>query len=176
MEKTETLMGRALPPALQMLSDARSSCIVTIACAEGTATIALRKGNVLWAASDKTQRLGDSMVAKGFVDRDVLEGVLSMQKRKRNRDPVCRILCELGFVSEGVACMEIEQQMTDVMVDALGWGRGTMRIEAAPAGPDDDALSRGQAIEPLLVRVALVREGFGAATREVTSDGLVMVQ
>ena len=176
METTETLMGRALPAALQMLSDARSSCIVSVACEEGTATIALRKGNILWATSNKTQRLGDSLVEKGFVDRDVLEGVLSMQKRKRTRDPVCRILCELGLLSEEVARMEIEQQTTDVFVDALGWGRGTMRVEAAAADTVDEALNTGQEIEPLLVRAALVREGFGAATREMTCDGIVVVE
>ena len=176
MEKTETLMGRALPAALQMLADARSSCVVSVVTEDGTATITLRKGLVLWATSSKTQRLGDSMVANGFVDREVLERVLSMQNRKRNRDPICKILCELGLVTEEVARAEIETQTTDAFVDIMGWGRGTLRIEAAPATPADDNVTLGQPIEPLLVRVALICEGFGQATRDVTSHGLIAVQ
>jgi len=176
VETEPKLMGRALPSALQMLSVAGSSCVLSVVTEKGTATIALANGMIAWATSDSAQRLGDLLVEKGFVERDVLESVVSMQKRKRTRSPICTILCELGLVSPEVARAEIEGQTTDVLVAALDWGRGTLRVESYEPDENENAISVNQKVETLLVRVALLRKGFGAATREANFDGAIVVQ
>lgn len=163
-------MGKAVPAALQMLSDARSSCLMTVTAEGGTATLSISKGNILWATSNKSQRLGDALVEKGFVDRETLESVLSMQKRKRTRDPVCQILCQLGLVSEEVAHAEIAAQTLDVLLDVLTWEQGSLRVEPVAASETE----AGQPVEPLLVRAALIINGVGSA--EVTGDGAIAVE
>ena len=62
-DTTQTLMGRALPAALQMLSLARTSCVLSVAADNGVATIALTKGKIAWATSNNTQRLGEQLVS-----------------------------------------------------------------------------------------------------------------
>ena len=149
---------------------------MSVTTERGTATIALAEGKIAWATSDSIQRLGDLLVEKSFVERDVLENVVSMQKRKRTRNPICTILCELGLVSPEVARAEIEGQTTDVVLAALDWGRGTFRVEPYEPDVSENAISVDQEVETLLVRTALLREGFGPATREATFDGAIIVQ
>ena len=176
MDHTEpTLMGRALPAALRMLTLARTCCVLSVEAEEGTATIALAKGKVAWATTDSTQRLGEQLVAKGFVEREMLDRVLSIQQRKRTRNPICTILCELGLLSPEVAGAEIAAQTTEAMTEMLGWGRGTLRVESLDPSESDTTISIDQQVETLLVRVALLREGFGEATREISGDGTVVV-
>ncbi len=176
VEGEPKLMGRALPAALQMLCMSRSSCILSVTAEEGAATIAIADGKIAWATAASSQRLGDLLVEKGFVEREVLESVVSMQKRKRTRNPICTILCELGLVSPEVARAEIEGQTTDVVLQVLDWGSGTMRVEPYEPDVSENAISVDQEVETLLVRVALLREGFGPATREATFDGAIIVQ
>ena len=175
-ETTPQLMGRALPAALQMLSTAGTSCVLSITSEQGVATIALAKGKVAWATSNESKRIGDVLVEKGFVDRDVLGVVLSIQKRKRMRHPVCTIMCELGLIAAEVAEAEIAAQTTDVLLSVLGWGRGTLRVEPIEFNENDATVAVDQSVETLLVRVALLRDGFAGATSEVTCDGTVAVQ
>ena len=107
-ETKSTLMGRALPATLKMLSAAGTSCVLSVTSEENVVTIALTKGKIAWATSNSTKRIGDVLVEKGFVNREVLGVVLSIQKRKRMRQPVCTILCELGLISPELAEAEIE--------------------------------------------------------------------
>ncbi len=173
MDETMTLMGRALPATLKMLSVAGTSCVLSVTSEsdDGVATIALTKGKISWATSSGTKRIGDVLVEKGFINPEVLGVVLSIQKRKRMRQPVCTILCELGLISPELAQAEIEAQTTEVLVDVLGWGRGTLRVEPIDAGDSSKTVSVDQSVETMLVRVALLRDGLDRAT----CDGTVAV-
>ncbi len=171
-----TLMGRALPAALQMLSLARSYCVLSVTTDKGNARIALANGKVAWATTDGTQRLGDQLVERGFVEREMLDRVLSIQRRKRTRHPFCTILCELGLLSPEVARAEIAGQTTDALTEVLGWGHGTLCVEPLDPSESDTTISVDQDVDTLLVRVALLREDLGAATREIGCDGIIVVQ
>ena len=170
-----SLMGRALPAALQMLSRARSCCVLSVMASKGIATIAVADGKIVWATSSTTQRLGEKLVEKGFVTPEVLDNVLSIQKRKRKPHPLCTILCELEIISPEVARAEIEAQTVDVLFEVMSWDAGTIRVE--PSDRDDtETIVPGTDVESLLVRVALLQKGFGDATREIRHDGTIAVQ
>ncbi len=166
-ETKSTLMGRALPATLKMLSAAGTSCVLSVTSEENVATIALTKGKIAWATSNSTKRIGDVLVEKGFVNREVLGVVLSIQKRKRMRQPVCTILCELGLISPELAEAEIEAQTTEVLVDVLGWGRGTLRVEPVDSS-ESTTVFVDQSVETMLIRVALLRDGLDRATCDDT--------
>ncbi len=86
------------------------------------------------------------------------------------------ILCELGLISTELAQAEIEAQTTEVLVDVLGWGRGTLRVEALDPSESDNAVFIDQSVETMLVRVALLRDGFDHAACEIDCDGAIAIR
>ena len=83
MSVSGTLFKYELPTALELLSRAKSTGILTISGEKGIATVALREGGVLFASSHNTPRLGEFLVDKGIVDANDLEAVLKHQRRKK---------------------------------------------------------------------------------------------
>jgi hypothetical protein len=147
---------------LRLMGRAKSSGVVTLSGPSGEAHIVVVDGAVLHATSTATPRLGESLVARGVITKDVLEDALRHQRRKKVKQPLATILLELGVVSKAVAESEIEMQIIRVLVDALAWQGCTLRFEPANVTADHVLFPESCQLETLLLRLARARHAASA--------------
>jgi len=157
MSVSGTLFKYELPTALELLSRAKSTGILTISGDNGIATVALREGGVLFASSHNAPRLGEFLVEKGIVDPNDLEAVLKHQRRKKVAQLLGTILLDLGLVSQEAAEMGIETQITHVLLDVLGWQEGEFRFEPSEIAWDQVIVPQCQQVGTYMLRVAMLQ-------------------
>ena len=170
MSVSGTLFKYELPTALELLSRARSTGILTITGEKGVATIAMVEGGVLFASSHGTPRLGEFLVEKGIVEQKDLEAVLKLQRRKKVSQLLGTILMDLGLVSQEAAELGIEAQITQVLLDVLSWKDGEFRFEPTDMKWDKAVIPQCRQIGTYMLRVAMLQakqeSGNGAAPAE----------
>jgi hypothetical protein len=157
MSVSGTLFKYELPTALELLSRARSTGILTITGEKGVATIAMVEGGVLFASSHGTPRLGEFLVEKGIVEAKDLEAVLKLQRRKKVSQLVGTILMDLGLVSQEAAELGIEAQITQVLLDVLSWKDGEFRFEPTDMKWDKAVVPQCRQIGTYMLRVAMLQ-------------------
>lgn len=157
MSVSGTLFKYELPTALELLSRARSTGILTITGEKGVATIAMVEGGVLFASSHGTPRLGEFLVEKGIVDEKDLEAVLKHQRRKKVTQLLGTILLDLGLVSQEAAELGIEAQITTVLLDVLSWRDGEFRFEPTDMKWDKAVVPQCRQIGTYMLRVAMLQ-------------------
>jgi hypothetical protein len=157
MSVSGTLFKYELPTALELLSRARSTGILTITGEKGVATIAMVEGGVLFASSHSTPRLGEFLVEKGIVEQKDLEAVLKLQRRKKVSQLVGTILQDLGLVSREAAELGIEAQITQVLLDVLSWRDGEFRFEPTDMKWDKAVVPQARQIGTYMLRVAMLQ-------------------
>lgn len=150
------MIGGSLPAALQALTGARSSGILTVTSEGLTARFALHKGQFLYASSDTVRRLGDAMLAKGHVTPETLESVLLHQRRKKKRQLIGMVLLELGLVTREIATAELEEQIYEVLREVLEWDQGEYAFESLP-NDFEGVLMPGCTLETQLIRIAVAK-------------------
>ena len=69
-----------LSDIFQIISLSKRSGVLTLIRKEGTARLVFRHGQVVFASSDSTSRLGFTLVRKGIISNEDLEFALRMQK------------------------------------------------------------------------------------------------
>ena len=79
-------------------------------------------------------------------------------------------------ISTELAQAEIEAQTAEVLVAVLGWGRGTLRVEALDPSESDNTVFIDQSVETMLVRLALLRDGFDHAACGIDCDGAIAIR
>lgn len=170
MSVSGTLFKYELPTALELLSRARSTGILTITGEKGVATIAMVEGGVLFASSHGTPRLGEFLVEKGIVEQKDLEAVLKLQRRKKVSQLLGTILMDLGLVSQEAAELGIEAQITQVLLDVLSWKDGEFRFEPTDMKWDKAVVPQCRQIGTYMLRVAMLQakqeSGNGGAPAE----------
>jgi hypothetical protein len=142
---------------LRLLGRTGASGIVTLEGPAGEVQLVLVGGTVLHATSPGTPKLGEALVARGVLSRDVLENALSHQRRKKVKQPLVTILLELGVVSREIAESEIEHRIADVLLEALSWERAGLRFEPAYVSSERVLLPESCQVESLLDRLARAR-------------------
>jgi hypothetical protein len=123
-------LRESIPTVMRALAQASNSGVLFIRGRDSEAQIMLYRGDILWARSSTTKRIGEALEQRGAISARDLEGVLALQKRKKQRQPIGTILIELGLVDRQVAETEIEAQVISVLRDALDWGSGEYNFEA----------------------------------------------
>ncbi len=157
MSISGTLFKYELPTALELLSRARSTGILTITGEKGVATIAMVEGGVLFASSHGALRLGEFLVEKGIVEQKDLEAVLKLQRRKKVTQLLGTILLDLGLVSQEAAELGIEAQITQVLLDVLSWKDGEFRFEPTDMKWDKAVVPQCRQVGTYMLRVAMLQ-------------------
>ena len=146
-------MGQDLSEALQALARARSSGILTVMSGRQTARFALYCGELLYASSATSPRLGDAIQARGLLTKETLESVLAHQRRKKMRQPLGTILLELDLITDEVVAAELEEQIFSVLSEVLSWERAD--YELTPLDEDfEGVVLPGCSLETQLSRIA----------------------
>jgi len=157
MSVSGTLFKYELPTALELLSRAKSTGILTITGDKGVATIAMVEGGVLFATSHSTPRLGEFLVEKGIVEEKDLDAVLKHQRRKKVSQLLGTILLDLGLVSREAAELGVEAQITAVLLDVLSWKDGEFRFEPTDLKYDKVIPPPCRQIGTYMLRVAMLQ-------------------
>jgi len=147
--------SEALPAALQMMAKAKSSGSLSIRDGEKMVLILIAQGHIVFASSTSGARLGDSMVEKGVLGEEELAQALAVQKRKKVKQPLATILHELGLVSREAAGVIVEQQIYEVLREAMSWTRGKLDFEPMTEGFDNVIRPESCSVERVLLRLAL---------------------
>jgi len=146
--------GVAFPEVLQMMSMARCSGILNIKTGDSVASIAVCNGNILYASSNRKGRLGDYLLQAGVIGADRLDAVLSLQRRKRVKQPLGTICSELGLVPRDQLEPAVHAQIVRVCQDILEWENGSFEFEPIEDLQTKTGLSGGVAIQSLLLNIA----------------------
>ena len=123
-------LRQEIPTVLRALAQARNTGVLRVSGADGEAEVMLIHGEVAWARASNAKRLGAALEERGAISAADLKGVLAMQKRKKQRQPIGTILLEMGLIDREVAETEIEVQVLDVLRLILDWGRGEYKFES----------------------------------------------
>ena len=161
MSVSGTLFKYELPTALELLSRAKSTGILTISGDRGIASVAMQEGGVLFASSHNTPRLGEFLVERGIVAERDLEAVLKHQRRKKVAQLLGTILLDLGLVSREAAELGIETQITQVLLDVLSWHEGEFRFEPSEMRWDHVLAPACQQVGTYMLRVAMLQAKGG---------------
>lgn len=156
---TGAVSGVAFPEVLQMMSMARCSGILNIRSGDNVASVAVCNGNVLYASSNRKGRLGDFLVQSGAIGAERLDAVLSLQRRKRVKQPLGTICSEFGLVPREQLEPAIHSQIVRVCQDILDWDSGTFEFEPIDDLDRKTGLHGGVAIQSLLLQIAAPAEG-----------------
>ena len=156
MDPSESVVQLSWRLALQLLAHAKASGLVRIRSGKRRAEMVLIDGRVLHATSSTTTRLGESLVDRGVVTAQVLDRVLQMQRRKKQKQPLGTILTELGLVSKAVAEAEIETQIARVLKEVTSWARCKLTLEPMEASAEEVLFPGSCDLEALLSRLAWV--------------------
>jgi hypothetical protein len=154
MNPTNSVVQLPWRLALQLLAHAKASGLVNICSGNRRATMVLIDGRVLHATSSTTTRLGESLVDRGVVTKQVLDRVLQMQRRKKMKQPLGTILTELGLISQAVAEAEIETQIARVLKEVTSWERCKLTLEPMEASAEAVLFPESCELEVLLSRLA----------------------
>jgi len=129
-------LRESIPTVMRALAQARNNGVLHIRGRDAEAEIMFVAGEIVWARASTARRLGEALEERGEISANDLLGVLAIQKRKKQRQPIATILIELGLLDREVAETEIEIQILDVLRLVFDWGGGEYNFEALNVGQD----------------------------------------
>jgi Domain of unknown function (DUF4388) len=147
-----------LQTALSLVSRGRETGALVVFSAYATASIGFQDGEVVWANSTATPKLGEILVEKGLVKRDKLDAALWVQRQDKVWRPLGRVLVDVKVLAQPVAELAIEAQIVQVLEEVLRWERGTFRFEPRPPPPGEMILPACGDLGKLEIKVAMLRQ------------------
>ena len=123
-------LRESIPTVMRALAQAKNTGILHVRGRDSESEIMFVAGDVIWARASTARFLGEALEERGELSADDLKGVLAMQKRKKQRQPIATILLELGLIDREVVETELEIQILDVLRQLFEWGSGEYNFEA----------------------------------------------
>ncbi|RMH68768.1 MAG: DUF4388 domain-containing protein [Gemmatimonadetes bacterium] len=115
------------------------------------AGIYFSNGQLVFAKQSSQQdRLGDRLVAKGYITEDQLREAITIQRRSDETRRLGRILIDEQFVGAAIIEQLMQDQIKEVVLEVLDWNSGTYRFMTGMSPPEEDVLLQ-IAIENLIL-------------------------
>jgi hypothetical protein len=143
------LDGDGVRTVLRLLAQGGSSGVLRLRAPRTRGRLILIDGRVMQASLDTVAPLGETLVAKGVLEKEQVDGALSVQKRGRKNRPLGQVLLDLRMAEPGDIGHVLEEQIRDVVGELLSWREGSYAFEPLPA-PIDDAAFAGVEVESLV--------------------------
>jgi len=110
-----------LETAMRELSGSEASGILSVRCGESEARFFFSDGRIVGAAARDMTKFGRALVERGRISEAILESALSLQKRKKNPEPLAALLVSLGVVSAYDARQVLREQCFAVFAECRAW-------------------------------------------------------
>ncbi len=154
--------------ALRLVSRGKSTGVLTASTAYQTASLGFRDGEILYACSTLTPKLGEMLVEKGLVSPEKLDAALWVQRQDKEWRALGRVLVDVRLLSLAAVEALVEAQIVRGLDEILRWDRGTFRFEPKPLETATLILPPCRDLGQYEVKVAMVRAsaapvGGGAA-------------
>jgi len=121
----------SLGDAMRYLAVARAEGVLTVSSAFGEACFFLSRGELVGATSSRGHRVGRSLL-----DEPTLELVLALQRRKKRRERIGRIVADLRLATESEVREALRDHCAGIFAEAASWNEGSVRFEPEPVpGP-----------------------------------------
>jgi len=153
MGYTGSLGGVDMAAALQVLGPAKRSGIMSVTSEQGAAIVVLQDGAVIFASSDRSRPFGAALVEKGLLSEADLEVVLKIQRTSERRQLLGELVAGLALVPREVVAAELEEHVTSVLADVMGWPSPELHFDEADGEAMDVVPPFGGEIGNLLLRV-----------------------
>jgi hypothetical protein len=150
------LDGDGVRTVLRLLAQGGSSGVLRLRAPRNRGRLILSEGRVLQASLDTVAPLGESLVAKGVLEKQQVDGALSVQKRGRSKRPLGQVLLDLRMVEAGDIGHVLEEQIREVVGELLSWREGSYAFEPLSA-PLDDATFAGVEVDSLIGKPEVAR-------------------
>jgi hypothetical protein len=157
MSVSGSIENGELLTALRLMSRGRETGALVAFSAYANASIGLIDGDLAWANSTETPKLGDLLLEKGLIKRDKLDAALWVQKQDKEWRPLGRVLVDVKVLSQPVVELAVQAQILRVLEEILRWERGTFRFERRPP-PDGLVLPACGDLGKLELKVAKARQ------------------
>ena len=123
-------LRESIPTVMRALAQASNTGILHIRGRDASAEFRFFRGEIVSATSSNSRPLGEALIRRGAITDSDLTGVLALQRRKKQRQPMATILVELGLIQQDVVETEIQCQVLGVLSDVLDWGGGEYSFDA----------------------------------------------
>ena len=114
-----------LRSTLRMIEEAKATGVLTFSGSGEDSRIVFDCGEVVAASSSRHSRIGQELVASGLISQSMLDTVLAVQRRKKQKAPLGEILVSLGIVAADGVREVLKRQCVAVLRDCLETGGGT---------------------------------------------------
>ena len=135
---TGRLEGLTVFDVLQYLGLLKKTGKLTITCIESSGVFRFRNGEVVSAASDSVRNaVGNILIKHAHLTEDALRIALELQHLSPQWKRLGVILMEQGFVTPGIICQAIREQIEQVLLEVMTWETGFFRFESTETAGDD---------------------------------------
>ena len=92
---------------------------------DNVARLYFKKGELIFATIEaRRRRIGRFLVEKGLISESKLDTALDEYRAKMERGKIGHYLIERGFIDRDSLVTAIQDQMKEVVYEALGWRKG----------------------------------------------------
>ena len=114
-----------LRSTLRMIEEANATGVMTFSGTEEDSRIVFDCGEIVAATSSGHFRIGQALVAAGQISQSMLDTVLAVQRRKKQRARLGEILVSLGVITADDVREVLRRQWVAVLRHCLEIGGGT---------------------------------------------------
>jgi len=154
---TAHIPNLTIPDVLRVLSARRLSGFLSVVSGGVAAKIVFKGGNIAYASSDTTGRLGSVLVEKRIITEEGLERALRLQRGGEINVPLASCLLELGLVFPEVLERETREHIVCVCADLHQWESGQVYFEEHTIEDRMVVLREGVEVERVLEEVERLR-------------------
>lgn len=151
--------GLSLSDLLQVLSTGRLTGVADINRGPDTAKLVLKHGRIVHAQASTQPRLGERLIASGFVTQEQLDAALKEHMASGSRRPLGSVLVESGILPEEVLETELRNHIHFVVSDLITWRSGVVRFNSCLLDDDLLLLQKGVNTGRVLIHASVTADG-----------------
>jgi len=139
MRISGNLEGDGVRTVLRLLGKGGSNGVLRLRAPESSGRLVVSRGRVLQAMLDSVTPLGESLVARGAIEKAKVDGALSVQKRARRNRPLGQVLLDLRLLERDEIGEALADQVRRVVDELLSWRQGSYAFEPVEEPFEDPA-------------------------------------
>lgn len=174
MELEGTLRAFSLPDILQFLSMGKMTGILSIWREGYSIDLTIQEGKIINSSSlDRSRKLGQMLIYRGFVKRSDLQDVLIAQKGVDRGKMLGQILIERDLITKNTLREALKLQLEEEIWELFSWKDGQFKFEHRTDIDTSDVMVEIE-IEPLLIEGSRRLDEWSKISSNIDSDHIIL--